>query len=113
MCLFSVSDPDSTQKTAYLLFCQMLQDLGILMCVLDRASVVTEGEIKLLESLSPVKQHLWLPGQRSKAVFCTQLILELSCLFLDSLGFFGVGCPVIFAVGSGSMLAVALSCWEW
>lgn len=41
--------------------------------MLDRASFVTEGEIKLLEIVSPVKQHLWLPVQRSKATSYTQL----------------------------------------
>lgn len=76
VCLFSVSDPDSTQKAG----CMSASCLsgasgsgnpGV--CVLDRAHVVTQGEIKLLEIFSPVKQHLWLPVQRSKATFCTQL----------------------------------------
>lgn len=73
VCLFSVSEPDSTQKAGCLSMpcLQVLWDLGILMRVLDRASVVAEGEIKFLEILSPVKQHLWLPVQRSKATFCT------------------------------------------
>lgn len=69
LCLFSVSDPDSTQKAGCLSASCLsgASDLGILVCVLDTVSVVTKGEIKLSEILTQVKQHLWLPVQRSKS----------------------------------------------
>lgn len=95
--------------------CQVLQDLGILVVCIGQSECCNRERNKVVGNFESSKTAPLASNAKVKSNFLYPvMILELSHLFLDSLFFFHVGCPVIFTVASGSStLAVALSCWEW